>query len=90
MAHCDDEAVFRNHTLCLKEAVSSAALTPCKIDLRQEAAGESISKDPGGRDFRGVDAVSWREICDLAARCLVSGSDESRLNDAGAGLIDED
>ena len=90
MADCDDEAVFRNHTLCLKEAVSSAALTPSRIALRQESADKLIAKDTGGCGFRGVDAVAWREICDLAARCLVSGSDESRLNDAGAGLIDED
>ena len=29
-------------------------------------------------------------FCALADRCLVSGSEESRLNDAGAGLVDED
>ena len=58
--------------------------------IAEDAAEKSIEKDTGGRGFRGVDAVSWREICDLAARCLVSGSDKSRLNDAGAGFIDED
>jgi len=37
-----------------------------------------------------VDTIGWRRINEFAGRCLVPGSEESRLQDAGAGLVDED
>jgi hypothetical protein len=37
-----------------------------------------------------VDCNSWSELLSYAERCLVVGSEQSRLMEAGAGLIDED
>ena len=37
-----------------------------------------------------VDGDSWSELLCYAERCLVVGSKQSRLMEAGAGLIDED
>ena len=37
-----------------------------------------------------VDGDSWSELLSYAERCLVVGSEQSRLMEAGAGLIDED
>ena len=37
-----------------------------------------------------ADDVCWRRIVTIADKCLVSNSEASRLNDAGAGLIDGD
>ena len=90
MTDGDGDAVFGNYALAMKEGKLSAALAPNMIELRQEPVDNSVANDRGCRDVSAVDAASWREICGLADRCLVSGSEESRLNDAGAGLVDED
>ena len=37
-----------------------------------------------------VDGDSWSELLSYAERCLVVGSEQSRLMEAGAGLIDKD
>jgi hypothetical protein len=37
-----------------------------------------------------VDVDAWSELLGYAERCLVVGSEQSRLMEAGAGLIDED
>ena len=37
-----------------------------------------------------VDGDAWSELLSYAERCLVVGSEQSRLMEAGAGLIDED
>ena len=52
-------------------------------------AGDRASM-PLPPDGYEVDAALWHELDTLAARCLVRGSEASRLKEAGAGLIDED
>ena len=90
MADSDGDAIFGSYTFALEGGALSGALAPNTLELRQEPAANVLADDRGGRDVCAVDAASWREICALANRCLVSGSEESRLNDAGAGLVDED
>lgn len=41
----------------------------------------------GGLD---VDECAWSRLLHHAGKCLVSGSEQSRLNEAGAGLVDVD
>lgn len=84
------KAAFHDHTIGFQGLASSFATVPGTIELKHRSTRNSMTVDRGRSGIRDVDAASWRDICALADRCLVSGSEESRLNDAGAGLIDED
>ena len=55
-------------------------LRPEKIKAKQTQKNGAIEAND----------VCWQNIITIAAKCLVSNSEVSRLNDAGAGLVDED
>ena len=55
-------------------------LRPEKIKAKQTQKNGAIEAND----------VCWQSILTIAAECLVSNSEVSRLNDAGAGLVDED
>ncbi|MBG04952.1 MAG: hypothetical protein CMM59_12860 [Rhodospirillaceae bacterium] len=82
-------ATCANGRFTIAENQVSAWRHPGDIEFSLESPEGSIDQVRTAR-ANEVDGENWLQITMFADRCLVSGSEESRLQDAGAGLIDED
>ena len=89
----EGSAICGGDGLRFEDGSGDMASGPADISIERLSTPPDRGPDPVPERIRGehmeVDDEAWRRLTAHADKCLVAGTDASRLTEAGAGLSDE-
>ena len=90
----EGSAICGGNGLHFEEGSGDMASGPADISIERLSTSPDRGPDAAPERILGehmdVDDEAWRRLTAHADKCLVAGTDASRLTEAGAGLSDED
>jgi hypothetical protein len=90
----EGSAICGGNGLRFEEVGGGMASGPADISIERLSASPERTPDRAPERIFGehvdVDDEAWRRLTGHADKCLVAGTEASRLTEAGAGLSDED